>query len=186
MWWGLWAQRREERGLDISQEASMAEVGEDIGKGCGLVSESVIRLWGACCEGTRRGGLPWQVYRSLLQWEHESDERWDGCELGRYARFKGEWEQSPVDTWVDCKTAIGSVLPSVALIYCLQCVNFSILWTIAGGWRCWCIRRGRKWMVEMIWRRMEGEWLVLLLCLPSRCLPGMPAWPGAQTKAIDM
>ena len=100
------------------------------------------------------------------------DKRWDGgCELGGYVRFEGEWEQSPVDAWVDWKTAIGLVLPSFALIYCLECVDFSILWTIAGGWRCWCIRRGRNWMVELFWRRMEGEWLVLLLCLPSRC-PG--------------
>jgi len=93
------------------------------------------------------------------------DERWDWCELGGFARFEGEWKQSPVDAWVDWKTAIGLVLPSVELIYCLECIDFSILWTIARGWRSWCIRRGRNWMIDIIWRGMEGEWLVLLLCL---------------------
>jgi len=123
-------------------------------------------------ESTRRGGLSWEVDHFYSEGTKPAwDERWDGCELGGYARFEGEWEQSPVDVWVDRKTAIGFVLPSVELIYCLECVDFSILWTIVGGWRYWCARRGRNWMIEMIWRRMEGEWLVLLLCLPSRC-PG--------------
>jgi len=59
-------------------------------------------------------------------------------------------------------SAIGSVFPLVELIYCLECVDFLILWTAAGGWCHWCIRRARNWMVEMSWRCMDEKWVVFL------------------------
>ena len=80
----LWARRREERGLDTCQEVSVSDVGEDIGKGCGMVSKcgyAIVRdtMWIAD-EGEMRA-LEEVVYRvrgrSWLQWGHESGMRWE-------------------------------------------------------------------------------------------------------------
>jgi len=93
-----------------------AKVGEDAGKGCGMVGDygySIVRdmLW--ISYGSEKRGIEEMVGRgSFLQWWHERGKRLviDRCEWDECVRFTGEWEQFPVNAWVDSMTANESVL----------------------------------------------------------------------------